>query len=752
MLVADRCAAMQLEREVTTTTEPNRASSAEPDWEGDNDDDLSGGVTIRPYGDNDHTDMQEANQTTRYSPPVAIGTHASLSIRAFSPQTRSTQAGTDVGMDDGNSDTDMDMYLDCDEPPVETSAGLTYDVSNQPRATTLVGTSPLAELIQWIPPPQLGAARDLSGHSTVLGSLGEDITVASTIVSAPRPTHEEEHYSEGGGITSSVGSSTENGLGFGEFLVFRGESLNQQFDEVPEDSFVNPVPGFVDLDDDFETNMKVIEFLENWRVHFARGERLPPIGEEALLLDLTHTKTKSHIDIEDLDGERCDIQGIDWTKLGASRKDARAVRNQSYHAYRNLSPDGENYGATHNSILRRSNSHARTLPSCDNHFRFSRYMTRYKARLGQFQLRHLMAAPSRNSIFYATAHGVVCVNATLSTEEYVMNLTRKSPGCSEDHPQRISTLAASDGVLAVGGYNGEYAIKSLYSANDGSHACGALTRAINSITNHAHTFPDRRSGNPQAVFCSNDEKIRVLDCNTNTFVREHKIDWPVNCSATSPDGRLRLVVGDDTKPWVVDAETGRQIIVLHPHDDFGFACDWSPDGRHMVTGNQDGQVMLWDARRWDTPLFEKTVGTEIGGIRSLHFLPLGEGRPVLLMAEPADIISVVDAVTFDTRQRFEFFGEIGGTGFVPDGSAFYVANMDRTFGGIFEFERTGWAGFSARQPSGSRSSGSMRGNGSDGFDSDDDGEKSDDNFWTRMRPQDVPGTGWRERLLGERDS
>ncbi|MCJ1242900.1 hypothetical protein MMC30_000096 [Trapelia coarctata] len=727
---------MRPEREVTTmSTAIHRAFSAEPDVEDDSDDDLSGGVTIRPYG-NEDTDMQEANQSTRYSPPAAVGAHASLSIHAISPQARSTQTGTDVEMNDGNSDTDMDMHLDCDEPLDETVAGLTYDVSNQPRATSL-GTLPLAELIQWIPPPQFGAARDLSGHSMVLGSLDEDIVVASATVPQPEPTQAGEN--------SGVNGGTGNTLDFGESLISYSESLNQpesQLDEVTEDSFFNPAPGFIDHNDDFETNMKMTDFLEFWRVCYAEGRRFPPIGEEALLLGLTRGENKKYIDIEDLAGERCDIQGIDWTELGASREDARVVRNTCYHSYRNLSPDGENYGHTHNSILRQCHSHARTLPSCDNHFRFNRYMTRYKARLGQFQLRHLMAAPSRNSIFYAAAHGVICVNATLSTEEYAMNLTRKSPGCSDGHPQRISTLTAGDGVLAVGGYNGEYAIKSLYSANDNSHTCGALTRAINSITNHVHTFPNRRSGKPQAVFCSNDEKIRVLDCNTNTFVREHQIDWPVNCSATSPDGRLRLVVGDDTKPWIVDAETGRQVIVLHPHQDFGFACDWSPDGRYMATGNQDGQVMLWDARRWEKPLFEKTIATELGGIRSLHFSPLGEGRPVLLMAEPADIVSVVDAVTFDTRQRFDFYGEIGGTGFVPDGSAFYVANMDKTFGGIFEFERTGWSGTSPRD------SGSMSGNDSEGFESDDDGEKSDDDFWTRMRPHEVRDDEWRERLFG----
>jgi len=740
---ADSCLEMYMEREVMrVATQLNRSFSAEPEVEGDSDDDLSGGVTIRHYGDDD-MDVQESHRNIQHSHTTGAGTHTGLLIQAISPQTRSTQTGTDVGMNDGNSDTDMDMHLDCDEPSDEMFARSGYDVSHQPRGTSL-GTSPLTELIEWIPPPQFGAARDpISGHSTVLGNLGEDEAEASATASELEATQEGEH-SIIDRVTSPVGSSTGSLFGLGDALVFQVQS---QLGEVPEDSVLNPVPGYIDTHDDYESNMKVIEFFESWRNRYAAGVRFPPIGLEDLLLEQSRNKVKSCITIKDLDGERCDIQGIDWIELGARREEARTVRNRSYHNYRNLSPDGESYGQSHSSFFRHSHDHARILPSCDDHFRFSEYSTRYKARLGQFQLRHLMSAPTRNAIFYATAHGVVCFNSTMSTEEYVMDLTKKPSGCSIDHPQRISTLTASDGVLAVGGYNGEYAIKSLYSANDGSHSCGALTLSINPITNHVHTFPDRRSGKPQAVFCSNDEKIRVLNCETNTFIREHKIDWPVNCSATSPDGRLRLVVGDDTRPWVVDAETGRQVIVLHPHRDYGFACDWSPDGRHMVTGNQDGQVMLWDTRRWDEPLFHKTIGTELGGIRSLHFSPLGEGRPVLLMAEPADIISVVDAVTFDTRQRWDFYGEIGGTAFVPDGSAFFVANMDKNFGGIFQFERTGWLGCSPRQPSGRNYTESMSGNDSDGFDSDDDGQDPNEDFWARMRPNDVGVDDWRETRL-----
>ena len=51
------------------------------------------------------------------------------------------------------------------------------------------------------------------------------------------------------------------------------------------------------------------------------------------------------------------------------------------------------------------------------------------------------------------------------------------------------------------------------------------------------------------------------------------------------------------------------------------------------------------------------------------------------------MISIVDGVTWQTRQRFDFFGEIGGTSLTDDGNTLFVSNLDRKFGGLMKFER-----------------------------------------------------------------
>jgi len=50
----------------------------------------------------------------------------------------------------------------------------------------------------------------------------------------------------------------------------------------------------------------------------------------------------------------------------------------------------------------------------------------------------------------------------------------------------------------------------------------------------------------------------------------------------------------------------------------------------------------------------------------------------------------VNAQTYQTRQVHDFFGEIGGADFAPDGGRIWVANMDTKFGGFMEFDRCQW--------------------------------------------------------------
>lgn len=223
-----------------------------------------------------------------------------------------------------------------------------------------------------------------------------------------------------------------------------------------------------------------------------------------------------------------------------------------------------------------------------------------------------------------------------------------------------------------------------------------ITNDNSGITNHVQLHLSRTSSKPRAAFASNDNGFRVLDIETEKFVSETCFDKPINCSAISPDGRLRVMVGDHTQVLITRAEAdGRPEILkeLSGHGDFGFACAWADDGWTVATGFQDKAVKIWDARRWTdssgTAIPVCTVRSEIAGVRSLRFSPLGSGKRVLVAAEEADFVNIYDAQMFQSKQTFDFFGEIGGVSFVNDGQDLHVLCCDRTRGGLFSLERCG---------------------------------------------------------------
>jgi WD40 repeat protein len=323
----------------------------------------------------------------------------------------------------------------------------------------------------------------------------------------------------------------------------------------------------------------------------------------------------------------------------------------------------------------------------------------HKTQLCHFQLRNLMACASRDHIFYADRSKVRQWNPhSRNPATVAMDLTEPVVQSVHVDPAGIyvSTLAVAHGILVAGGLGGEYSLVNLRGPKDAAHTEGLVTDHHNSITNHVQVHLSRGSNRPLATFASNDSGIRVLDVSTNTFVAEHAYEHAINCTAVSPDQRLRVLVGDTNQVMICNADTGEVLQSLEGHRDYGFACDWADDGWTVATGNQDMQVKIWDARKWTDrqgvaqPI--ATIAAEMAGVRKLKFSPLGSGKRVLVAAEPADIVNVIDGQTCASKQTLSFFGEIGGVDFTNDGQDLIVANCDAMRGGIMAFERCDLAG------------------------------------------------------------
>ncbi len=343
----------------------------------------------------------------------------------------------------------------------------------------------------------------------------------------------------------------------------------------------------------------------------------------------------------------------------------------------------------------------------DTYFRFYTMHMKKSVNLPHFQLRNLLATASRSRMFYAERKNTVRMVNAMSGSQAVALRFSGQPGI------QISTIAAGQGALVAGGFGGEYCIANIDAQYVDEKAYrtraeGTVTNNKNSgISNHIQIHNLRSLASPLAAFSSNDLGLRVLDLNTQVLLSDTRFMFPLNCTAISPDRRLRVVVGDNMSAYIVAADPERSVVDsngiqrpdvlqrLDGHNDYGFACAWADDGYTVATGNQDRAVKIWDARRWcdsrgiSSPVY--TLRTEMSGARSLHFSPAGSGKRVLVVAEEADIISVLDAQTFASRQTLDLFGEIAGISMANNGRDLFALCADPQRGGIARFVRCGVA-------------------------------------------------------------
>jgi len=369
-----------------------------------------------------------------------------------------------------------------------------------------------------------------------------------------------------------------------------------------------------------------------------------------------------------------DMQGIDWSRHGASRSEA--LQDRVSH----LIPSGS-------SKMNIADAPSGLDTQNERHYRFHYFNGTMRPRFAHHQLRHVLASAARE-VYYTTTSKVI--RASLScpgTEDVILDLSKSNMTST---PIRVTCLAAADSAIVVaGGFDGEYALRNLDSP--ASHSEGYVTHDRNGLVTHVHTFSHRRSGLPQAAFCANDQRLRLMDLATETFTKTLPYAHSLNSATTASDGRLRALVGDSPDALVTDAETGDTLAILRSHADHIFSCAWSPDSKFLATGAQDGKIALWDSRNWAKPL--ATLPNLLSCSRSLHF---SSDSSMLVSAENEDVVSIFDTRSLPVsnehwqqgRQDIRFFGTIAGVTLVDGGDEIVVANGDRSVGGLMSFRRS----------------------------------------------------------------
>ncbi|KAI9755192.1 MAG: Palmitoyltransferase [Chaenotheca gracillima] len=446
------------------------------------------------------------------------------------------------------------------------------------------------------------------------------------------------------------------------------------------DSFAHIPNGPDAIAADVDRNLDFLRFVQQWVLRTKMSlddSRFPET-------DLRKEKVREWaqpdvVRATDLDGDRCDVQGMNWEEFGITRRVAMDAQLRSYGNYTTR-------GVRHNATTTQPYPLGSSLEEGPDVFQFRSFRTEPKPWLIHFQLRHLVSVASKFEVYYTRQNQIWCYNGLFGNTERVLDLRLGNDNLAGEEAIEVVCLSATNGALVVGGYAGEYALKSLQS--DSPYITGLVCPEY-AITNHVHTAIGRTSSHPQAVFCSNNGKVRTLDCNTNKFVQEQDVGVAVNCAATSADGRWRVTFGDEPRAIVSSADKGEPLHILGAngeHRDHGFACAWSDDNVHVATASQERRVCIWDARNFSKPL--KKIDTAIGAVRNLQFSSTGSGPRQLLMMEAAHTFSLVETRLFEQEQRCTQFGNLAGAGFTPDGDNLFVGNEDSRVGGMMHYERT----------------------------------------------------------------
>ncbi|KAK0544470.1 hypothetical protein OC846_006060 [Tilletia horrida] len=133
---------------------------------------------------------------------------------------------------------------------------------------------------------------------------------------------------------------------------------------------------------------------------------------------------------------------------------------------------------------------------------------------------------------------------------------------------------------------------------------------------------------------------------------------PINHTATSPDRRTMIALGDTDDVFVqriLPSGDFENVSVLKGSGGGAFSSSWHPSGMQFAVGSSDGRVHVWDVRSSRPLLTMETTSdprfiadSDIDAIRNVKYSPCGR---MLAYTSHLESLWVVDTISYQNRQH-----------------------------------------------------------------------------------------------------
>jgi hypothetical protein len=254
------------------------------------------------YSDESPDQPEEA--VDAYMQGTADATHLPTSLSAVSVQLQHIQDGQEHAESADTADEVHGAFINNSTPSI-----LFPFPSSQAASHVSLGSAPQVEFV----------------------SLGQvtSVNVSSAPAGPPNPPH----------LWSTEGWTPSSAL---DAVAPQGLQSAASHPLFPDFDFANlPWENGSDTDQnevDDQSNLSLGDFLYNWGMASSLVEesKKRPRGPALPALYKQRSEKLPPVHRDDLQGDRCDIQRINWAELGVSRLEARQMRRSTYKNYTNL--------------------------------------------------------------------------------------------------------------------------------------------------------------------------------------------------------------------------------------------------------------------------------------------------------------------------------------------------------------------------------------------------------------------------------